>query len=48
MADECDQSQQSIKFYLEAFLPYICECVRATDLLVHLPYFNKGKIRDQF
>lgn len=32
-----------LRYNLEAFLPYICDCVKATDLLVHLHYFSKGK-----
>jgi hypothetical protein len=31
-----------IKFNIQVFLPYICDCVKATDLLVHLQYFTRG------
>lgn len=48
MAEDEESSQESIKFYLEAFLPYICECVRATDLLVHLQFYNKADRKQIF
>ncbi|XP_053406754.1 ATP-dependent RNA helicase DHX58-like isoform X2 [Mercenaria mercenaria] len=37
-----------IKHNIEAFLPYICECVKATDLLVHLHYFSRAQRKEIF
>ncbi|XP_060562666.1 antiviral innate immune response receptor RIG-I-like [Ruditapes philippinarum] len=37
-----------IKFNIQVFLPYICDCVKATDLLVHLQYFTREQRKDIF
>lgn len=40
-------NDEIIKGNLEAFLPYICHCVKATDLL-KLPYFTKDQRKQIF
>jgi hypothetical protein len=42
MEEDTISRDSHIKYNLESYLPYICECVDVKDLLLNLDYFTGG------